>query len=507
VRRLGELPWNTQVVFEFARRGQDQPAFQLLPAWQPLASLFVSSEREWAFWTPEGYYDASANGHTLFGWQVNRGLESLPGFFRADQFYKNLERPDILQHLMQSGSLDGAFAQAAVPAPAKPDEVVQQQVALTPSIEILTPRDGQTAPGDSTVVRARIQLPGTSQLIHAKVFANGVVAPRQRLIEQRALPAGRELTIQWEAALPADKRNLIQVVAESDAHTAAFSNVVIERADLAAPDARPPKLYLLAMGIDEYRDPRVQPLSYSVADARAIVQLFETQASGLYELDKATLLVNREVTRATWQQVFADLSKRLRDDARADDLLVVFMAGHGFVEPADGRYHFASYDLSAADFSNGVYGASISWNDFELLSDVPCRKLAFLDTCHSGAIQPLHQRGLKAAIRAFQEDMIITVAASAGNERSEEKADWRHGAFTKSLIEALQGKADRTTDGVLTLNEVVSYVKQSVPQLTQGRQNPMAAPDDLLPFVSMKLTRAEANPAKKVLSSAQSNTP
>jgi len=30
---------------------------------------------------------------------------------------------------------------------------------------------------------------------------------------------------------------------------------------------------------------------------------------------------------------------------------------------------------------------TISWNDFGLLADIPCRKLALLDTCHSGAIQ------------------------------------------------------------------------------------------------------------------------
>src|SRR5208283_2862126 len=78
LERLQSLPWGTQIVFEYARHGAAQPAFQLLPAWQPLATLFASEKGEWAFWTPEGYYDASINGYHLFGWQVNRGVQRLP---------------------------------------------------------------------------------------------------------------------------------------------------------------------------------------------------------------------------------------------------------------------------------------------------------------------------------------------------------------------------------------------------------------------------------------------
>jgi hypothetical protein len=45
--QLRSLPWGTQVAFDFTRRGARRPTFQLLPAWQPLATLFVSADREW----------------------------------------------------------------------------------------------------------------------------------------------------------------------------------------------------------------------------------------------------------------------------------------------------------------------------------------------------------------------------------------------------------------------------------------------------------------------------
>ena len=53
-------------------------------------------------------------------------------------------------------------------------------------------------------------------------------------------------------------------------------------------------------------------------------------------------------------------------------------------------------------------------------------------------------------------------------------------AVTRCLLDALEGKARRSTAGVVTLDEAVSYVKQSVSKLTQGGQTPTAAPDDLL---------------------------
>ena len=79
--------------------------------------------------------------------------------------------------------------------------------------------------------------------------------------------------------------------------------------------------------------------------------------------------------------------------------------------------------------------------------------------------------------------MIFTVTASTGEQRSAEKADpGQHGAFTKCLLEALTGKADQSRDGIVTLDELVPYVKEAVPKLTGGLQTPTAAPDEILPF-------------------------
>lgn len=486
--KLRDLPWGTQVVFESSRQGVARPALQLLPAWQPLATLFVTTNREWAWWTPEGYYDASMNGYRLFGWQVNRGLQVLPDFYRADQFYKNLERPDVLQSLLSAGSLRAAFQQAAVPPPPDLHQALPEQISATARVEILSPASGKLVPEGVTQVTARIALPPGRKLAQAKVFANGVVGRRPQLVGERDLPAGKELTYAWDLPLPQDERNLIQVVAGTDGLTAAFDDVIIERPK-AAPAATPPKLHLLAAGINRYRDPDIQPLSYSVADAEAVRRVLETQSQGLYTLGETSLLSNQDVTPAKWQKALQGLTQKLREVAQPDDLLVVFLAGHGFVDEKTQKYYFVGYDFQLADLQKSQFADCISWDDFRPLADVPCRKLALLDTCHSGAIRPLRTRDLKSAVRELQDDVVFTITASTGEQRSAEKAEWGHGAFTKCLLQALDGQAESPPATVVRLNEVVAWVKQAVPKLTEGLQTPTAAPEDIFPFTAIPLTR------------------
>ncbi len=98
---MRKLPWGTEVMFRFGRGGESRPPFMLRPAWEAVATVFVAADGQWAFWTPAGYYDASETGHTLFGWQVNHAsVELLPDFYRADQFHKTLERPEVMSRLL-----------------------------------------------------------------------------------------------------------------------------------------------------------------------------------------------------------------------------------------------------------------------------------------------------------------------------------------------------------------------------------------------------------------------
>ncbi len=486
LKALAEVPWQTQVVFETAREGRARPAFQLLPAWQPMASLFVDSRGQWALWTPEGYYDASVEGHRLFGWQVNRGLNRLPDFYRADQFRKKLERGDVMRRLLPAGDLDAALRQAAAEPPAEPHRVIEQQIALTPRVEILNPRPGSTIQADRAEVTARIHVPDPGRLVRAKLFANGVVAPRRRITESKDVEGGKELTYQFEVPLAADEKHLIQLVVGTDTEVTAFRNVLVEREKPRAEAT--PRLYLVALGVNAFADEEIPRLTFSAADATEVAEAIRKGSRGLYEVKSSQVLLDAEVTPKRWRETLVGLKSEIAQRVGPDDVLVLFLAGHGIVDEKTGRYYYLGHDFTMEDFGNRDYARCISWEDFQVLADVPCRKVAILDTCHSGAVQPMRSRNLKAAVRALQDDVIFTITASAGSEKAAEKEEWGHGALTKSILEALAGGADESADGVVTLNEAVVYVKQSVPALTGNLQNPMAGPSEFLAVTSLPLT-------------------
>ena len=505
LEKLQSLPWGTQVLFQWARKGAAQPAFYLLPAWQPLATFFASETGEWAFWTPEGYYDASMNGYRLFGWQVNRGLQRLPDFFLADQFYKDLERPEVMERLLPAGNLDEALRQAKVISRVLPHNILRVKIAATPRVEILSPA-GQLRIDDAAArVQARIDVPGGCKLLDARAFANGVTAAGRKLVSEQRSGEGKEFVYEWDLPLPSDPRNLIEVVAGTDSPTAAFGDVIIERGPRSHP-RRPPKLYVVALGIDRYRDPKIQELTFPVADARAVVDVLKAHTAGLYQWGGVRLLVNEAVTPAAWKKTLAELHDQLKTEVEADDLVVFFLAGHGVVEEKTEnhaktqKYYYVGYNFTLAELEADVYKNCLGWDDFALLADVPCRKVAFLDTCHSGAVQPLRAQNLKGAVRELQADMVFTLTATTGDQRAAESAEFHHGFFTHCLLEALEGKAGaaagpgRPATRIVTLDQVASYVKQSVPKLVprgEFEQTPTAAPDDVLPFTVIPLTQAQ----------------
>jgi WD40 repeat protein len=529
---LAAVPWSTQVVFSTERAGKPRDDFQRYPAWENLASLHLAANREWAFWTPRGYYAASANGDTIFGWLVNRGLDALPRYFRAQQFRRKLERPDVMARLLAAGSLDAALRAAAHDVPESSAVVLPQQIAQAPDVRILAPLPGETAAGRTVTVRAEVVAPDGVEIDRVKAYASGAVAAAApRLVEEDPAQPGRprRRVYAWELDLPEEDRHLLQVFAGTREGPTDTHDVEVTSPAALPLRSREPRLYLLASGIDRYAhsarfaDLGLTDLAFAVTDARAVRESLARRSLELYDLAADRLLADTEVTRAGWKSAVAEMSARLAGEVEPDDLLVVFLAGHGMTNVEAGRsYSYLCHDAEltvspAADEPVPAAGGSLGWEDFRVLSDIPCRKLALVDTCHSGALGPSAR---SVTVREFQENMIVVLAAAADDEPSQEADHWGHGAFTKVLLEALDGRADvgrsrfrgaagavapvaaprpvaaarNRPDGIVSLDEVIDYVVANVPELTRRggddstAQHPTISPEDLVPYVNLPMT-------------------
>ncbi len=147
---------------------------------------------------------------------------------------------------------------------------------------------------------------------------------------------------------------------------------------------------------------------------------------------------------------------------------------------------------------NDQYDDCIAFSDLAALARLPCRKLAILDSCHSGAVQPLmRSEDLKSALRFLQDDVVLTLTASEGEEEAAEQRDARMGRFTAVLVDALNGMADRLDDegkGTVTLTEAINYVTRRVAEESERDgmpQHPTASPNYLLRTLQLPLTATE----------------
>jgi WD40 repeat protein len=514
IKALSECDWDAQFGFFTSRAGAAAEPFNRRPAWENVAALHVAANREWAFWSPRGYYAASANGDTLFGWLQNRGLDKLPRFFRAAQFRRRLERPDVMSRLLEAGSLGAALRGADRDVQESSAIVLPRLIASTPDVRITTPTALREAEGRTLKVAARVEIPAGVEIAAARAYASGVVAAGAPTLTVRPAAADAPLVheYEWEVSLPAEKSHLVQVYVRTAAGSTEVGEVTVAAPAAAPVRPRKPRLHVLAAGVDRFLHAerlvefKLDPLAYAVKDARTVRSRLVGGAGDLYEAAQGELLADDQVTQSGWSSALATLRAAAATGIQPDDVVVVFLAGHGLVDTRDGRgYSYLCHDADLVESGDACVprGGVVTWKDLEPLANLPCRKIAIIDTCHSGALGPA-ARG--TALREFQENMILVLAAAADDEQSFESETWGHGAFTRALLDVFAADSAAAADGVVSLDEVIDHVVETVPRMTReedggrgnagpSRQHPTVSPAALVPYMSIPLSIVSAGSA------------
>ena len=103
-----------------------------------------------------------------------------------------------------------------------------------------------------------------------------------------------------------------------------------------------------------------------------------------------------------------------------------------------------------------------------------------LDICHAGALGEGRRGSVNAeeAVKQLTQGTgIVVLSSSTGRELSNEAEQYRggHGAFTAAVLEGLEGAADRDAgnrDGLVSIQELSTFVMRRVPELTRNAQHP-----------------------------------
>src|SRR5262249_39969751 len=150
----------------------------------------------------------------------------------------------------------------------------------------------------------------------------------------------------------------------------------------------------------------------------------------------------------------------LKARAGRNDTVVVFFAGHGFVETERQAPYILSYDSDPEDFASTALPMAYLQNLIrEDLAHVG-HLLVYVDVCRAGNIgatrggAPINKHLEK--LGEVEGDLFLFLA-SGPKEFSIEGPQYGggHGAFSYFLLTGLNGAADANRDGIVTVGEVI----------------------------------------------------
>ena len=436
---------------------------------QELLAFFPASDRKrWVVWTPSGYYDASSGGGDLIGWQVNNGRDKSGDFSPVEQFRSTYYRPDIVAKILETGDEAKAILAANGASGRKTSETNVAQM-LPPVVEIVSPVDGADVSTSDISVRYALRSPSGETLKDVKILVDGRPAAGERGVAPASMPANGD-ALEVKVIIP-PQDTTVSVIAANRYTTSAPATVHLHWRGANAGDSKlKPILYVLSVGVSQYSDPALQ-LRYAAKDAQDFAAALLRQKGGLYRDVQVKVLTD---DKANKDDVISGLDW-IRKKTTSDDVAMVLLSGHG-VNDESGKYVFLPHD---ADMEKLLL-TGVSVLDIEsTISSLRGKTLFFVDTCHSGNViggRKVDRPDVNGLINelASPERGAVVFAASTGTQSSIEDPRWSNGAFTKALVEGLNGKADYGTPGRITVTGLELWIENRVPELTQDQQTPMS---------------------------------
>lgn len=243
--------------------------------------------------------------------------------------------------------------------------------------------------------------------------------------------------------------------------------------------------WAVVIGISSYKDTRIPGLRYAARDARAFYDWLTMPLGGGYAPGRVKLLLDKSATFSNIREsLFIWLTQAIEED-----MVLIYFSGHGTPESPDAPQNMflLPYD---ADFEKiGASGFPMWDIETALKRFVRATKVVVIaDACHAGGVGSGFVGARKAIVvsprinTALQnltkiEDGVAVLTSADDRQLSQESKRWGggHGVFTWFLLKGLEGDADYSKDGKVTLGELVPYVSENVRRETRNSQSPSIA--------------------------------
>ncbi|MBX3532154.1 MAG: caspase family protein [Rhizobiaceae bacterium] len=386
-------------------------------------------------WSPDLRFDATAEGANYVGLR----FPGQPGEFTFQQFRRQLSAPGHVREVMERRYAVGAAA-------------VQVPPGLSGSIEV----DGERLVG-SLDLRDAVEL---------RIYQDGLRT------DTLALDAGsgradfdvaRVAGARWVSVVATDRSGLV--------------SRPIGR-ELSGEAASRPRLHALTVGVDRYDARELADLRFAGADARTLRDAFSALGGRSLELGTLASLTDDEATPGA----VLEKARQIVAAAGEGETVVFSFAGHGLTGP-DGRFYMAT----GATDPQALETTALAWEDLAgVLKQARARVVVFLDACHSGAAGT----GLFATNDQAAEGLLdqvpsglLVFSAAKGRQLSEEIAQLGGGVFSNAVADVIARRRaayDLDGNGAIEASELYAGVKRRVSELTDDRQVPWLARNELI---------------------------
>jgi len=241
------------------------------------------------------------------------------------------------------------------------------------------------------------------------------------------------------------------------------------------------KMHCVFIGIDLYKDKKINSLRYAKADA----EKFYHQVIGSPVACEAhiQLLTNQQATK---QKILKVVGETLPRNVARDDPVLLYFSGHGSPETSNSPDRVARYLVTYDTEYESIFATAI---DLErdltrLIERIPSNLIVvLLDTCFSGRAggRTFEGPNVRASRASWRESFKLAdlklgegrllLAACDDDEVAYEDPTLKQGVFTYYLLQALT--ASHTSESWISLNALYEKTSQNVHAFTMGRQTPI----------------------------------
>ena len=357
--------------------------------------------------------------------------------------------------------------------------------AEPPQVMIVQPLNGSVFDGEQ--IKVDYIISGT-EVKYAKVFVDDRAT--QLLTEVKT---GQNTVI---VDVPA-RDCKISIVAQNESGESAPAVVRLKRSEYVFK----PTLYILAVGVSKYANPELR-LQFAAKDAIDFSQSMLKQHGLLYEKVELKLLTDE---LANSENIHDGLNWLVRETTQRD-VAMLFMAGHG-INNNVGEFFFMPVNADVERLN----ATCVGYREIKSAIDANAGKLlVFMDACHSGNMMGNTQRAAMLATAIAEltgaDNGAMVFTSSTGRQFSLENPEWNNGAFTKALVEGLNGEADLYGRKTVTVKSLDLYITNRVKELTDGQQAPTTViPTSVPDFPIAVVAENYVSPRTQTLQEARQN--